>query len=195
MQEALHILKGFQERDVKAVKQLFESVFIPLRFLAERITNDENEAIDIAMNTIARLWEQDLSELQKIENLMGYLKKAVENASLDYLRKQKSKKNYQHHVIYTEGTTEEFLIERAFYEAEVMTVIYKEVEKLPEKTREVFKRVYLQKISRVDVATQLQMSISTVHVHCSKAINDLRKVISEKELLLILVLLNLYNDN
>jgi len=195
MQETQEILWAFKNRDVKAVKELFDSVFTRLRFLAERITRNADEARDIAMSSIASLWEPDVPGMAKIDNLMGYLTTRVQHDCVDYLRKERSKKNYQNHLINTEEQSEEFLVERARYETEVMHIIYKEIERLPEKTREVFKRVYLQKIPRSDVARQLQISINTVHVHCSKAIKDLRQVISEKELLLILVLLSLYKNN
>jgi RNA polymerase sigma-70 factor (ECF subfamily) len=194
MQEAKQLLQAFQNRDVKATKELFDSVFTRLRFLAKRITHDDDEAIDIAMNSISSLWEPDLSQTDKIHNVMGYLTTRVQRDAIDYLRKQKSKRNYENHFKNTEEQDEEFILERARYETEVIHLIYEEIDRLPEKTKEVFKKVYLEKVPRNEVATQMHISINTVHVHCSNAINALRHVVSEKELFVVLMLLNLYKN-
>lgn len=195
MQKAQELLKAFQDRDVKATKQLFDSVFSHLRFLAKRITHDDDEAIDIAMNSISSLWDPVVAGTEKIHNVMGYLTTRVQRDAIDYVRKQKSKRSYENHLKNTDEQNEEFILERARYETEVIQIIYKQIDRLPKKTREVFKKVYLEKVPRSQVATQLQISINTVNVHCSNAINALRNIISEKELLVVIMLLNLYKKD
>jgi RNA polymerase sigma-70 factor (ECF subfamily) len=190
MDEA-EVLQGLKERDIKAIKVLYDSLFTDLRFLAERITKDELEAEDIAHTSLTKLWESGMSQFDTLEHVKNYALKMTQHAALDYLKKQKSKKRYQQHLQYTLDKSEEFIADRSRYEMEVIRIIYAEVEKLPNQTKEVFKLVYLQKVPRSEVAHNLSISINTVHVHCSRAIKELRQVISERELLLLLLLLNL----
>lgn len=193
MDEA-QILRGLKERDLKAIEMLYNSVFTSLRFLAERITKHEAEAEDIAQNSLAKLWERGVADFNSLDHVKSYLKKIVENAAVDYLRKQKSVKSYQRHLAYTQLESEELLVNQSRYETELTKVIYAEVEKLSPQTREVFKAVYLKKMPRAQVAQNLGISINTVYVHCSKAINELKQVISERELMLFILLFNLSNN-
>ncbi len=185
----MEIAQLFKEpgRDTQAVKQLFDSLFTPLCFCAERITSNPSESEDIAMTALEKLLQTGLATFENMDHVKRYAKKMVVNASLDYLRKQKAKKNYQDHLSHTEPINEEFITERTLYESEVIETIYKEVETLPRQTRDVFKKVYFEKKSTTEVAAELNISVNTVYVHCSFAIKKLRQIISERELMVFLL--------
>jgi len=174
-------------RDMDAVKKVFHSLFTPLCYCAKRITGNASEAEDIAMNTLEKLLKDETMQFENEDHVKQYAKKMVVRAALDYYRRQKVKRNYEHHVLHTENASEEMLTERLLYESEVIEIIYREVENLPRQMREVFKMVYLQKMDRAEVAKQLKISVSTVHVYCSNAIRELRQVISERELMVFLL--------
>ncbi len=184
--EIAQMFKG-PGRDMVAVKKVFHSLFTPLCYCAKKITGNAADAEDIAMNTLEKLLKDETMRFENEDHLKQYAKKMVVHAALDFYKKQKVKKKYEDHVLHTEKESEEMLTERIIYESEVIEIIYREVENLPKQTREVFKMVYLQKMDRIEVAEQLKISVSTVHVHCSNAIKELRQVISERELMLFLL--------
>ena len=52
--------------------------------------------------------------------------------------------------------------------------LYKEIEALPIKSREVFKAIVLENLKYKEVALQLEISVNTVKTHYSRALKQLR---------------------
>jgi RNA polymerase sigma-70 factor (ECF subfamily) len=141
------------------------------------------------MNSFAKVWEQS-ARFNSIDEIKAYLFTIARNAAFNYLRKIRSRHNYETHLA-NQPKEEESLSEKLRFEVEMLERLRQEIEKLPDQCREVFKLAYIQRIPRAEVAEKLNISLGTVHVHCSNALNRLRQRFSEREFILMLLFLEL----
>jgi len=184
------LIEGLKQKDKKAFNALFTRLFPKVLYYAENLTKNKFEGEDIAMNSFAKVWEQS-ARFNSLSEVQAYVFTIARNASFNYLRKIKAQHNYETHLANQPKEMEESLSEKLRFEVEMLEKLRQEIEKLPEACREVFKLTYIKRMSRADVAQKLNISIGTVHVHCSNALNRLRQRFSESELMLLLILLEL----
>jgi RNA polymerase sigma-70 factor, ECF subfamily len=182
------LIKGLQQKDKKAFNALFTRLFPKVLYYAEQLTKDKFEGEDIAMHSFAKVWEQS-SRFNSVNEVQAYVFTVARNASFNYLRKIKAQHNYETHLANQANESEESLSEKLRFEVEMLEKLRQEIEKLPDTCREVFKLTYIKRMPRAEVAEKLNITIGTVHVHCSNALNRLRQRFSESELFLLLILL------
>lgn len=182
------LIEGLKRKDRRAFNALFTSLYPRVIYYAECLTKDKFEGEDIAMHSFAKVWENS-SNFNSMNEVKAYIFTIVRNASFNYLRKNKARQNYQHHLANQPTQTEESLSEKLRFEVEMLEKLRQEIEKLPGQCREVFKLTYINRLSRAQVAEKLNISLGTVHVHCSNALNRLRQRFSQTELILLLLFL------
>lgn len=184
------LLEGLKQKDRKAFNALFDLLFAPLCHFTEQIIKDEIEAEDIAIHSFAKFWEHG-GAFHSVNEVKGFIYTVARNAAFDYLKKIKVQQSYQCHIAYVSSEAEEMIADRALYEVEMLERLFQEIEQLPAQCREAFKLTYINRLPRTVVAEKLHISVGTVHVHCSHAIKKLREKFSEKELLLLLLVVDL----
>ncbi|MNT60836.1 RNA polymerase factor sigma-70 [compost metagenome] len=74
--------------------------------------------------------------------------------------------------------------------AELVHAIFNEVEKLPEKQKEVFNLTYLEDKTVEEIADQLQMSPAAVYTNRSRAVSTIRGLLGAKDALTLLAFLS-----
>ena len=186
MQFDLDLLK---KGDHAAFKQLFDELFHHVWLYSWKITNDKYESEDIALQSFAVLWE-NVQGFNSVNELKKYVYVTAKNASLNYLKKIKTKQKYQDHLAASPGEVEEAnAIEILTYRAALIERLYKEVENLPPQCRETFKLCYFERIPRSEVAQRLNVSIDTVNSQCRIALVKLKAVFGKADLALVLLLL------
>ena len=188
MDEA-NILKGLRANEMDAFKELFDSLFTNVRFYTEQITKDQKEAEDIALLAFTRFWERGMTGIKTMAQVRNTIYNMARNAAIDYLRRLKVQKAFQQQLTYLTPEGEDARVDQSHYTTEMVAALFEEIEKLPGRTKEVFKLYYLDKVSRQEIARQLNISVNTVHVLCSEALNRLKLILSEKRELLVLLLL------
>lgn len=188
MDEA-NILKGLRANEMDAFKALFDSLFTNVRFYTEQITKDQKEAEDIALHAFTKFWERGMTGIETMTQVRNTIYYMARNAAIDYLRRLKVQQSFQQQLVYLTPEGEDSRLDHSQYTTEMVAALFEEIEKLPGRTKEVFKLYYLDKISRQEIARQLNISVNTVHVLCSEALTRLRLILSEKRELLVLLLL------
>lgn len=184
------VLEGLRNRDMTAFETLFDSFSHLVKYYAEQITKDEQEAEDITVHSFCKFWEQELTNYNSIKQVKNFIYKVAKNSSLKYLRKKKVVRSHQGTIIYLTENEEAYEIERIRYETEVLQRLYAEIDKLPQRTKEAFKLIYINDLSSREAGEKLNISEVTVRRLCSEALQKLRTKFSEKDLQLILFLLS-----
>lgn len=186
------ILEGLRNRDMTAFEQLYDSLAELVLYYTEQITRDKIEAEDITVHAFSKFWEQDMSSFNSMKSVNSFIFTVAKNSAFDYLRKQKIRHSHQRNISYlTEQQQEEYIMEGSRYRVELIKKVYEEIEKLPKRTQEVFKMVYVHEMTTKEVGEQLNISVVTVRRLCSDALQKLRNKFSEKDFQLILLLLSL----
>jgi len=165
-------------RDKAAFDHLFRMYYLKLREYAFHITNDINAAEDIVQDLFFYLWTKpELTD--KINSLDAYLRIAVYNRSITFLKQAKRKKD---NLISTTQYVdlENLHLENLQYrrdmvtEKELVVAIAKAIELLPEQCRIVFKLSRNFGMKNGDIAKHLNVSIKAIEKQITKALRHLR---------------------
>lgn len=149
---------------------------------------DAATAEDLVQDLFFKVWQKKVFVFLK-EGMRTYLYRSIQHACLDYLKHQEVKGDYVK-VITTRLKIEEIYYnddpQSFFSEDERLAQIYKEMEKLPDKCREIFTMSYIEERKTSEIATLLNLSSRTVEAQLYKALRILRGILVTGILLLIL---------
>lgn len=187
------IFDGLKADDKKAWGLLYDLLYERVYFFTRHLVGEKMEAEDIAISSLVKFWEKGPESFENFRHIKSYIFSTAKNAAIDYLRQTKVQKSRQQDFVLLNKEVEESIAERANHGqsiAEMLQLLTEEIEKLPEQCRETFKLVVMQKIPRPVVAEKLNVSLSTVHNNVAYAKKKLQRVFSEKELIILLLLLS-----
>ena len=147
-----------------------------MQLTAEKLLPTAADAEDTVQEAVIELWERR-DQLQHVLNLEGYAMQAVKNRCISFLRK--------HHDIATPNleealsnlSDEDLNAEAALIE-EQATQLDHMMERLPETQRKAVKMKYLENISHKEMQQRLGMSSANVYTTLSRAITNLKTMIS-----------------
>ena len=157
-----------EDRELIEFKELYKSNAPMLIFYAGKYVN-AIAAEDLVQDVFFKIWQK-----------RTFLFRSVQHACLDYLKHQEVKGDYINTV------TTQLKIEEIYYnddpqslfaEDERLELIYKEMDKLPEKCREVFTMSYLEERKTDEIAVLLNISPRTVEAQLYKALKILRGIL------------------
>lgn len=182
-------LAAFTRRDPDAFKAVFDLFYIELRYFVEKVISDPEEAQDITSETFTKLYKR-CDRFETLANIKAFLFITARNNCLDFLRYKKRmqtrQKELQKEMDARLSDDGSFVIE--LIEAGVTARIYKEVERLPAECKKVFKLLFYEGMEQSEVASALDINISTVRSQKSKALQLLRVSLSDKEFSLLVIL-------
>jgi RNA polymerase sigma-70 factor (ECF subfamily) len=140
---------------------------------------DYSTAEDVVHDVFLKIRNSDMV-LPNHENIGSYLFSSVRNTCLDLLKHRTICDDYLSKTIrdlkideLTSGNNpEKMLIDREQIES-----LYKEINRLPQKCREVFLLAYIEEKKNAEIASQLQISVRTVEAQIYKALKILRNTL------------------
>lgn len=152
------------------IRQLFSRYYRPLVLYADEYLKDRVAAEDIVQELFVTLWEED--HLLNITNtsLGAYLYSAVRNRCYSYVRQKdvlrgtKELENLDIPVEWVADVNEE-RVDR----------VMNEIEKLPDRTRQVVECVMLRNLKYREAAEELEISINTVKFLLKEGTKRLRE--------------------
>ena len=122
--------------------------------------------------------------------LTTYLYRSVQHACLDCLKREDIKESYIESVIKQLKIEEIYFNDdpkSLFNKDERLQMIYHEVEKLPERCRDIFTMSYMEERKTPEIAKLLNISQRTVEAQLYKALKTLRDVLSGVTLFLLAI--------
>lgn len=135
---------------------------------ALRIVEDSDVSEDLVANTFANVW-QKIHDGLEIDNFKAYIYGAVRNECLSYLRNRKERVGIENIVEIDEETIET---------SERDAKIWKAIDNLPPKCREVFLLSKRDGLSNDEIAEEMGISVKTVKNQMTKAFSRLREALS-----------------
>ena len=171
-QEICELLK---ERKIGGMELLFKEYYKPLVVWAATFLHDTQRSEDVVQDFFVKLWEKSFVDKLQHDKLKSYLFNSVRNLALyqhdriDPLRRACDVARY-------ESPWEEY----DSFEDEVFRRVETEIGKLPPRTQEIIRSVYLKGMKYKEVADELGISVSTVNSLLVKALKKLRQT-TEKE--------------
>lgn len=153
---------------IKEFEIYFRRLYLPLGMYALRIVDDADVAEDMVQDAFLNTWERLEGGLE-ISNFKAFLYRSVRNECLSYLSSLKEKVGEE--FIPEVGEDE---IDTSFRDAR----IWKAIDELPEKCREIFLMSKRDGYSNEEIAEELGISLKTVKNQMTKAFSRLREALS-----------------
>lgn len=158
--------------DRGAFGEIYNRYWDVLYIHALRVLNDEDEAKDLVQELFAALWIKK-PEISFKTNLSGYLYVAIRHKILNLIRQKKIREDFTAHLALYLETRGDSPVQRLL-ETELSAILDREIERLPEKMRAVFKLSRRQDLSHKEIASKLNISDKTVKKQISNAIRIIR---------------------
>ncbi len=152
----------------KEFEILFRKLYLPLGMYALRIVDDADVAEDMVQEAFMNTWERLEGGLE-ISNFKAFMYRSVRNECLSYLSSLKEKVGEE---FIPEAGEEE--IDTSFRDAR----IWKAIDELPEKCREIFLMSKRDGYSNEEIADELGISIKTVKNQMTKAFSRLHEALN-----------------
>ncbi len=164
------LLELLSKGDEPAFAELYRRYWKKLFTIAYNRIKEVESAEDIVHDVFAGLWAN--REKLHIDLLENYLATATKYAVLGKIKKKVLERNY------LAGTSSspifELPVEAALQYRQILDTIKKEVEKLPEKCRLIFKYSRNEGMPVKQIAKELQLSPKTVENQLHKAVKQLK---------------------
>ena len=176
-------MKSREEKyhDRKEFERMYEQHAPGLIFYARKFV-DHPTAEDVVHNVFLKIWNSETVMIAN-ESIGSYLFCAVRNACIDMLKHQTICSDYiaraAEDLKMEELSSSENSLNRLI-EREQIDAIYREIDRLPEKCREVFLLAYTEEKKNAEIAEQLHISVRTVEAQIYKALKILRNALAEK---------------
>ena len=165
---------GFSINRKDIFERLFSDYYGILVCYAQKYTKREDIAEDIVQDVFASLWEENRI-FPSQANFRSFLYISIRNAAFDYLRHQNVESRYIEEAL----TANRFLSDDSFQKEEVFRLLFKQIDLLPERCREIF-LLHLEGYDNDAIAKKLSLSIETVKTHKKRAMKTLRNNLKEK---------------
>ncbi|GGF30636.1 RNA polymerase sigma-70 factor [Echinicola rosea] len=157
--------------DEELFESTFKSHFQALYAYACMLVKDEDEAEEIVQTVFLKIWEKR-ENIAITSSLKAYLYQMVYRDSMNHLRHQKVKQKHQNITLH-EANDNGIQLDEG-HEGELMEVLKKALQDLPEKCRKVFLLSRYESLKYQEIADRLGISVKTVETHMSKALKHLR---------------------
>ncbi len=172
--------KRIQNGEEKALNELFDETAASLCRYAFQISGDLFLAEETVQDVFVRLWEHRRSIIIQ-GSAKAYLYQAVHNESVNSIVKQRTLKNSVSEIVSDESwqmiednyQVDDFVIEHLEAE-DTGKIIDQIIDELPSQSRQIFILSRFDNKSNLEIASQLNVSISTVKTQIYRAVDKIR---------------------
>jgi RNA polymerase sigma-70 factor (family 1) len=181
-------MSRFTTGDVHAFNEVYKRMHQRIYFFCKNLVGAD-EAIDITANCFSKLWLLH-AQFNTRENIQAFLFITARNNCLNYLNHIKVRSQKEKEI--TEIANEEVFIRNAEIEADIITRIREEVEKLPDQHKKILKLSYYDGYANQEIATMLGMSEKTVRNLKSLALKSLKAIFIDGNMQISFIAIFLY---
>jgi RNA polymerase sigma-70 factor (family 1) len=167
------LIEKLQAGDRDSFSDIFSAYYKDLVFFAYSFTHELSSAEDMVQDTFIKLWE-DHEKLNVTVSLKSILLKTIQNKCIDWHRHKKIVTNHSTYII-DNSPLYEYDTDNYVLRSELEWRIEKALASLPEKFKEAFEMNRFEGFKYQEIATKLNVSVRTVEVRISKALELLRK--------------------
>jgi RNA polymerase sigma-70 factor (ECF subfamily) len=171
--------------DVQADEQVFEKLFAdwygPLYAYACSVLRDGSLAKEAVQAVFSRLWERR-EQLQVQTSLKAYLYGCVYHECVNWMRREKRRRDYRSGVLARLGSEAGKSPENASDRVEAVELerrFQRALDELPKQCRAIFQLSRFSGLKYREIADQLGISVKTVEAQMGKALKLLRQRLAD----------------
>ena len=149
--------------------------------------HDADQVEDIVQDAFMNYWDNRDAVADEETAIKNYLYSTVRNACFNISRHEKVVSRYLN--LHQEQLTEESTVLASIIRAEVMDEVYKIVRSMPHGCQEVFRLGYLEGLSNLKIAEQLNISVNTVKTQKKRGLKIVKGKLNPELFALVVALL------
>lgn len=174
------LISSIQNGSLDAYEELFRKYYVYLCIVAEHIVKNSEDAEEIVSDVFVKLWKlKDKTGI--ITSVKAYLIRAVHNTSINYLEqnslKQKSTGSLSGSDLQVFAWESDYPLGR-MYEKELMEIVIKGINELPEACREIFLLSRDKEMKYEEISKKLGISVNTVKSQMKIALSRLHRIVA-----------------
>ncbi|WP_188505679.1 RNA polymerase sigma factor [Parapedobacter pyrenivorans] len=180
-----HIPRVSAERET-SFSMLYDAHWERLFRYVVRILPDEDDVADVVQETFILFWESDF-DAREFNSVEAYLLVIARNLAFKRFREQLKRTQFEQRLMdHFGGGNSDMLMD--IHTKELSQLIDAEVDKLPERMREVFTLSRKEHLSYKEIAERLNISDETVKKQISKSLRHLRLKLNEEYITYLIIL-------
>jgi len=185
--EWLQSMKAGKE---SALQKIFKHYYKYLVVTGYNITGDNDKAKDLVQDVFFELWKKR-EQIEIQTSLKAYLRRAVVNRSLNYIKTQK-RFDFGDENFDAQTPDKTFSAQKNLEAQDLKLAINTAIDSLPAKCKAIFILSRFEKLSHKEIAAKLDISTKTIENQITKALKIVRTAVEKYDALGILLLLMNY---
>jgi RNA polymerase sigma-70 factor (ECF subfamily) len=171
------VVIAFQQGDLKVFESVFKENYSSMVRAARRILIDIEPSEEVIQDLFVKLWEKRDS-LVINTSLPAYLRKAVTNHALNYLKFQQKTVRFQDYIGFEIDNTSDSA-DKSMLHNDLEKKVNTLMKSMSEKRRAIFEMSRFEGMKNHQIAQQLGVSLKTVEYHMTAALDFLRSKLSD----------------
>lgn len=167
---------AFQQGEEDGFAWFFRTHYAALTLFAYKITGQKEAAEEIAGDAFLTAW-QKRADFSHPAVLKSFLYTAVKFGSLNWLRQHRKEGLKARQLALLSDTAEQPVLYE-MVSAEIHQQVFTAINQLPPKCRRIFQMLYIEGKDFQQIATELQLSVSTIHNQKARGIRLLREKVN-----------------
>lgn len=156
----------------EAFAEVYRAFWKTLYGRAYNYLRDKTTAQELVQDVFVKLWLKR-KEITNVDDVEAYLFRCLRNKIYDHYDRIASSKKLSQHVAET-FSEEQHAVDEIVAFNETMGMISDELEKMPEKTRMIFRMSKFDRFTNDEIASDMHLSPKAVEYHISQAMKKLR---------------------
>lgn len=186
-QDEFTLMQRFTSGEKFAFTSVYNEYYFRVYEFASKFLPTSEDAEDITADSFTKLW-QKRTEFDSLDHIRAFLFTAAKNACLNFLQHARVKDTKHVEILHSLKTSSRDSLYLEDIRAELMQLVYAEVEKMPSKMKQIFLLSYKEGLKPAEIAERLNISVQTVSNQKINAIKLLKTAIGHSPLLLALLL-------
>lgn len=182
MENDKQLFQEIKQGNKQSFEKLFRNYYAPLCLFAHRFINDRDDCEEVVQSFFLKIWEKR-AKIDINTSAKSYLYSSIRNRSINYIKHQKIKQQYQSSVNHSIGSDSHSSID--FVEIDLIEKVNLCIASLPDRRREIFVLSREHGMKYREIADQLGISIKTVETQMGHALKELRLQLRDYQQLLI----------
>jgi len=167
---------------------IYRLYYKSLIYFVQRYIRNQQEAEEIVSDAFIKLWERR-DNFTSLERVKAFLYICAKNRCLNALRGTSILKQVEDIEDYEQALSEDPEALVKIVRTELFKAISEEIQRLPEKQRDVLTMIFVEDMSIDEISQQLRMTPSAIYANKSRALATLREKFDALDMLFILAAL------
>lgn len=174
-----------------ALQRIFNHYYKYLVVTGYNITGDNEKAKDLVQDVFYELWKKR-EKLNIQSSLKSYLRRAVVNRSLNYIKTQK-RFDFGDENFDAQTPDQVVSVQKVLEAQDLKSALNSAIDSLPAKCKAIFMLSRYEKLSHKEIAAKLEISTKTIENQITKALKIVRAAVEKYDALgLFVLLLNIF---